>query len=101
MAQTDSAAIAAAIRFTVQKGVLANLRSRTSSMPTPSIAEEGRFDAGSDMLTFIHVPDLAVSDHDRQGPVGRRCEHGEALTINTVTVSTRPVHDDREHDGRG
>lgn len=87
MAQTDSAALAAAIRFTVQKGVLANLRSELV-YADPQFTEEGRFDSGSDMLTFITVPDLAVSTSTDKVQTEGSANTAKALTISTVTVST-------------
>lgn len=87
MAQTDSGVISAAIRFTVQKGVLANLRADLVYANT-EYAEEGRFDAGSDMLTFVQVPDLTVSTTNDLVQSEGAANTAAALTMNTVTVAT-------------
>lgn len=84
MATTTASALSAALRFTVQKQVLANLRA-SLVYADPKYAESGRFDSGSDMLTFVGVPDIAADTTvltEGTNPTAK------ALSITTVTVAT-------------
>jgi len=84
MATTNASALAAALRFTVQKQVLQNLRANLV-FADPKYSESGRFDSGSDMLTFVGVPDIAADTTvltEGANPTAK------ALSITTVTVAT-------------
>jgi len=86
MAQTVSSAFQAAITFTVQAKVLENLRD-TLLWANPAWAEQGRFDAASDLLTFLTFPDL--SSTTPQTPLTEGSPPtARVITMTTVTVST-------------
>jgi N4-gp56 family major capsid protein len=84
MTNTTSGDLAAALRFTVQKKVLENLRANLF-YADPRFAEEGRFDAGSDMLTFIGVPDITLTTTPLTEGTAPTAA---ALSITTVMCST-------------
>lgn len=86
MAQTESAAFQAAITFTVQAKVLENLRDDLV-WANPAWAEQGRFDAASDMLTFLQFPDLSSTTPQTALTEGT-APTARAISMNTVTVST-------------
>lgn len=84
MAQTNSAALSAALTFKVQRQVLANLRAELVWADS-AYAEQGDFDAGHDTITFVAVPDLQINTTpltEGTPPTAR------ALSISTVSVST-------------
>lgn len=91
MAATQSSAFQAAITFTVQSMVLRNLRNELT-WANPGWAEQGRFDAASDMLTWLAFPDLESTTPltpltEGTPPTAR------AITMTTVTVSTAQYGD--------
>lgn len=91
MAHTQSSAFQAAITFTVQDKVLQNLRNDLV-WANPNLAEQGRFDQGSDMLTFLTFPDLSITTPltpltEGTPPTAR------AITMTTVNVSTAQYGD--------
>jgi len=91
MATTTSDAFQAAITFTVQQKVLQNLRDDLV-WANPGLAEQGRFDAASDMLTFLKFPDL--SSTTPQTPLTEGSPPtARAITMTTVTVSTNQYGD--------
>jgi hypothetical protein len=60
MTVTNSAVFSAAVQFTLQKKLIANLRAALHWANT-QWAETGTFAPGSDTLKFASVPDLAVA----------------------------------------
>jgi N4-gp56 family major capsid protein len=91
VATTTSDAFQAAITFTVQEKVLVNLRNDLV-WANPALAEQGRFDAASDMLTFLKFPDL--SSTTPQTPLTEGTPPtARAITMTTVTVSTAQYGD--------
>lgn len=84
MAQTLSSAIAAAVTFQVQASVLENLRAELV-YADPAYAQEGDFDPGTDTLTFVDYPDLAVMTTAATEGVPPTAK---ALTMGTVNIST-------------
>lgn len=84
MSQTLSSAIAAAITFQVQQDVLANLRAELV-FADPAYAQEGDFDPGTDTLTFVDYPDLALMT---TAGVEGTAPTPKALTMGTVNIST-------------
>jgi len=81
--QTTSAALAAAITFAIQKKVLSNLRA-SLVFANRELAEDGTFDQGTDTLTFVNVPDLAINTTPlTEGTLSAV----RVLTLGTVTVS--------------
>lgn len=86
MANTTASAFQAAITFTVQAKVLENLRNQLV-WANPAWAEQGRFDAASDMLTFLTFPDLESTTPQTPLTEGSP-PTGRAITMTTVTVST-------------
>lgn len=86
MANTSSEAVQAAVTFTVQSKVLENLRDNLV-WANPGMAEQGRFDPASDMLTFLKFPDM--SSTTPQTPLTEGSPPtARAITMSTVTVST-------------
>ena len=91
MASTLSSAFQAAITFTVQQMVLRNLRDDLT-WANPGMAEQGRFDQGSDMLTFLKFPD--VESTTPQTPLTEGTPPAiRAISMTTVTVSTAQYGD--------
>jgi N4-gp56 family major capsid protein len=91
MASTKAAAFQAAITFSVQNTVLQNLRDDLL-WANPSMAEQGRFDRASDMLTFVKYPDL--SSTTPQTPLTEGTPPtARAITMTTVNVSTAQYGD--------
>lgn len=91
MANTLSSAFQSAITFTVQDRVLTNLR-KDLTWANPNLAEQGRFDQGSDMLTFLQFPDL--SSVTPQTPLTEGTPPtARAITMTTVNVSTAQYGD--------
>ncbi len=91
MATVTSDVFAAAITFTVQSKVLENLRNDLV-WANPNWAEQGRFDAASDMLTFLKFPD--VSSTTPQTPLTEgQAPTARVITMTTVTVSTAQYGD--------
>ena len=86
MATTTSDAFQQAITFTVQAKVLQNLRDDLL-WANPGFAEQGRFDAASDMLTFLQFPDLSSTTPQTPLTEGS-APTARAITMSTVTVST-------------
>lgn len=89
MAQTTASVFAAAIQAKVQRKVLANLRAELH-YADPEYAEQGEFDAGTDQLLFVNVPDLSVATTpltEGAAPTKR------ALSFGTVTVGTTQYGD--------
>lgn len=82
MAITASSAWSAAMRFTVQPKVLENLRNDVT-WANPSMAEQGRFDEGSDQILFLDVPDLSIVTP--QTPL----TEGTAPTARAITMNVR------------
>lgn len=83
MAQTTSSALSAALTFRVQKKVLENLRAAVV-YADPMFAEQGTYDAGTDELTFVSVPDIAINTTaltEGAAPTAK------ALSISTVSVT--------------
>lgn len=91
MANTTASAFQSAITFTVQAKVLENLRDELL-WANPAWAEQGRFDAASDMLTFLTFPDLESTTPLTPLTEGSPPE-GRAITMTTVTVSTAQYGD--------
>ncbi len=91
MANTAAAAFQAAITFTVQAKVLENLRNELV-WANPAWAEQGRFDAASDMLTFLTFPDLSSTTPETPLTEGSP-PTARAITMSTVTVSTAQYGD--------
>lgn len=91
MAATQSSAFQAAITFTVQDKVLQNLRDDLI-WANPNLAEQGRFDQGSDMLTFLQFPDLSSSTPQTPLTEGTP-PTARAITMTTVNVSTAQYGD--------
>ena len=89
MADTTSAAIAAAVTFKVQRKVLVNLRDNLV-FADPAFAEQGEFDPGTDALLFTSYADLGTSTTpltEGTGPTPR------ALVMSTVSVDTAQYGD--------
>lgn len=86
MANTTASAFQAAITFSVQRKVLENLRNELV-WANPSLAEQGRFDPMSDMLTFLKFPDLSSTTPTTPLTEGTP-PTARALTMTTVNVST-------------
>lgn len=84
MSQTLSSAIAAAITFKVQNDVLANLRAELV-FADPAYSQQGDFDAGTDTLTFVDYPDLAIMTTAATEGI---FPASKALTMGTVNIST-------------
>jgi len=91
MAETSASAFQAAITFTVQSKVLENLRNNLV-WANPGLAEQGRFDAASDMLTFLKFPDLSSTTPQTPLTEGD-APTARAITMTTVTVSTAQYGD--------
>lgn len=91
MANTTSSAFQAAITFSVQRKVLENLRNDLV-WANPSLAEQGRFDPMSDMLTFLKFPDLSSTTPTTPLTEGTP-PTARALTMTTVNVSTAQYGD--------
>jgi N4-gp56 family major capsid protein len=91
MATTTSDAFQAAITFTVQNTVLTNLRNDLV-WANPALAEQGRFDKASDMLTFLKFPDLSSTTPQTPLTEGS-APTARAITMTTVTVSTAQYGD--------
>lgn len=91
MATTTASAFQAAMTFTVQNKVLQNLRDDLL-WANPSLAEQGRFDQGSDILTFLKFPDLDSTTP--QTPLTEGVPPtARAITMTTVNVSTAQYGD--------
>lgn len=88
---TTSDAFQAAFTFTVQNKVLQNLRDNLT-WANPALAEQGRFDQASDMLTFLKFPDL-TSVTPRTPLTEGNPPTARSLTMTTVTVSTAQYGD--------
>ncbi len=87
--QTTSSAMSAAITFKVKREVLRNLRNDLV-FADPAYSDNGEYDAGHDVLTFIASPDLPINVTpltEGQAPNKR------ALTFTTVTVSAAQYGD--------
>ena len=91
MANTTASAFQAAITFTVQAKVLENLRDDLL-WANPAWAEQGRFDAASDMLTFLTFPDLESTTPQTPLTEGSP-PTARAITMSTVSVSTAQYGD--------
>ncbi len=91
MTTTTSDAFQAAITFTVQSTVLKNLRN-SLTYANPGLAEQGRFDEASDMLTFLKFPDLSSTTPQTPLTEGS-APTARAITMTTVTVSTAQYGD--------
>lgn len=84
MAQTASTALSQALRFTVQEGVLTNLRAELV-YANETYAEQGHFEKGSDSIVFLTVPDLTLSTTvltEGTPPTS------QALSMTTTSLST-------------
>lgn len=88
-AQTTSSALSAAIQAKVQSTVLPNLRAALV-FADPQYSMEGDFDAGTDSLMWVDVPDLAINTTALTE--GTRPDK-RALSLNTVTCSTTQYGD--------
>lgn len=88
-AQTLSSALSAALTFNVQSKVLDNLRAALV-YADPALAMAGSFDAGTDQLMWVDVPDLAINTTALTE--GTRPDK-RALTMGTVTLSTTQYGD--------
>ncbi len=84
MATTTSSVLAAALRTTVRKQLLENLRAELV-WANPALADEGSFDSGSDTIVFGKIPDLSVATTPLTE--GTNPTAG-ALSLSTVTLST-------------
>lgn len=83
---TTQEAFQAAFQTSLQSKVLTNLRDDLT-WANPSMAEQGRFDRASDMLTFLKFPDM--SSTTPQTPLTEGvAPTARAITMSTVTVST-------------
>lgn len=91
MATTTSDAFQAAITFTIQNTVLKNLRNDLT-WANPSLAEQGRFDKASDMLTFLAFPDLSSTTPTTPLTEGS-APTARTISMTTVTVSTAQYGD--------
>ncbi len=91
MATTTSDAFQAAITFTIQNTVLTNLRNNLV-WANESLAEQGRFDKASDMLTFLAFPDLSATPPATPLTEGT-APTARAISMTTVTVSTAQYGD--------
>jgi len=91
VATTTADAFQAAITFTVQNKTLVNLRNDLV-WANPGLAEQGRFDAASDMLTFLKFPDLSSTTPQTPLTEGS-APTARAITMTTVTVSTAQYGD--------
>lgn len=80
----SSSALSAAITFKVQRRVLENLRA-SLVYADRRFAEQGEFDPGHDMITFVNVPDLAINTTPLTE--GTRPDK-RALTIGTVSIAS-------------
>jgi len=85
MATTQSSAFSAALSTSVQRKVLANLRSDLI-WANPRWAEEGTFNPQSDTLTFTRVPDLTYTGALTPLTEGTR-PTPRAITLTTLTIS--------------
>lgn len=83
MALTASSALSSAITFKVQRQVLQNLRG-TLVWADPAYSQQGDFDAGHDVITFVTLPDMSVAT---TALTEGTAPTAVALTITTVTVS--------------
>lgn len=87
--QTTSSAVSAAVTFKVRRNVMRNLRSDLV-FADPAYSDDGDYDAGHDVLTFVASPDLPINVTpltEGQAPNKR------ALTFTTVTVSAAQYGD--------
>ena len=91
MASTLSGAFQAAITFSVQQMVLRNLRNELT-WANSGMAEQGRFDQGSDMLTFLKFPDVESTTPLTPLTEGTPPDI-RAISMTTVTVSTAQYGD--------
>lgn len=89
MAQTNAAALSAAITFKVQKAVLQNLRNELV-FADERYTLAGDFDAGTDTLMWVDVPDL---DATPQTLTEGSAPTPKALTLGTVTCTTTQYGD--------
>jgi N4-gp56 family major capsid protein len=83
---TTAEAFQAAVQRSIQAQVLENLRDDLT-WSNPSLAEQGRFDAASDMLTFLKFPDMSSTTPltpltEGVPPTAR------SISMTTVNVST-------------
>jgi len=83
---TTAAAFQAAVQRSIQSKTLENLRDELT-WANPSLAEQGRFDNASDMLTFLKFPDLSATTPltpltEGVPPTAR------SISMTTVNVST-------------
>lgn len=90
MAQTDTTALSSILTFEVQRRVLENLRP-SLMYASRDMAEAGTFDAGTNQLKFVFVPDLAINTTalTEGGPAPTP----KALSITPATVSTTQYGD--------
>lgn len=83
MAVTNSAVFAAAMRATLRKQLLTNLRADLK-WSDPRLIDEGDVEQGSDTIKFMIVPDLAAATT----PITEGTNPtAVALTMSTVSVS--------------
>lgn len=87
--QTTSSALSAAITFKVNRMMLKNLRANLVFADS-AYSDDGEYDAGHDVLTFIASPDLPINVTpltEGQAPNKR------ALTFTTVTIAAQQYGD--------
>lgn len=87
--QTTSSAVSAAVTFKVRRTVMRNLRNDLV-FADPAYSDNGDYDPGHDVLTFVASPDLPINVTpltEGQAPNKR------ALTFTTVTVSAAQYGD--------
>lgn len=88
---TTAEAFQAAVQRSIQSKVLENLRNDLV-WANPALAEQGRFDAASDMLTFLKFPDLSSTT-----PLTPLTE-GVAPTARSISMTTVNVSTDQYGD---
>lgn len=90
MAQTNTTVLSSILTFEVQRRVLENLRPALV-YANRDMAEVGTFDAGTNQLKFVFVPDLAINTTalTEGGPAPTP----KALSITPATVSTTQYGD--------
>jgi N4-gp56 family major capsid protein len=83
---TTQEAFQAAFQRSIQSKVLENLRNDLT-WANPGLAEQGRFDSASDMITFLKFPDM--SSTTPQTPLTEGVPPtARSITMTTVNVST-------------
>lgn len=90
MAQTDTTALSSILTFEVQRRVLENLRPQLL-YANRDMAEAGTFDAGTNQLKFVFVPDLAINTTSLTE--GGPAPTPKALSITPATVSSTQYGD--------